>query len=296
MVERVMRVRCAISPSPSASDGSSACQSASARFSAGSAKPLEGSQPSVRANSRISTIPQKKSGRLMPTSAALRGRGILPAVAMNRRPDAERHRADQRDRHRHHDDQRARLHLLQQQRPIGTLNISDWPKSPVSMPPIQRPYCTTSGSSRPSDLRRPASAAGLLCVPMIIIATSPGRMLVTAKVMTEIRNSVSDDREQAVEDVGHAIRCAVLRRARPAAARPRRPHRGQALSHTLWKLRLLPFGCTIVSSPPTEVCAPDRAVAEPQDHVVGLVEDPLLHLLVEVGARRRDRRSRAPSG
>ena len=58
------------------------------------------------------------------------------------------------------------------------------------MPPIQRPYCTMRGSSSPSDLRKPASASGLLCVPMIIVATSPGRMVVTPNVITEMRNSV----------------------------------------------------------------------------------------------------------
>ena len=39
-----------------------------------------------------------------------------------------------------------------------------------------------------------------------------------------------------------------------AAAAP--DFRGQARSQTLWKLRLLPLGCTIVSRPPTESCAP----------------------------------------
>ena len=71
MVERVMRVRCAIRPSPSASEGRKAWASACSRFTDGSAKPLEGNQPRVRANRRIIMIPQKKSGRLTPTSAAL---------------------------------------------------------------------------------------------------------------------------------------------------------------------------------------------------------------------------------
>ena len=71
MVERVIRVRCAIRPSPSASDGSSACRTAPKKSTAGSVKPLDGSQPRVRANSRISMMPQKKSGRLTPRSAAL---------------------------------------------------------------------------------------------------------------------------------------------------------------------------------------------------------------------------------
>ncbi len=73
---------------------------------------------------------------------------------------------------------------------IGSLNTSEEPQSPVSIPPIQRPYCTRSGSFSPNDSRRPASASGLDCVPMIIIATSPGRILVTAKVIAEIRNRV----------------------------------------------------------------------------------------------------------
>ena len=74
--------------------------------------------------------------------------------------------------------------------PMVSLNTSDVPQSPVRMPPIQRPYCTICGSFRPSVSRSPARASGLDWVPMIIIATSPGRMLVTPKVMTEIRNKV----------------------------------------------------------------------------------------------------------
>ena len=73
---------------------------------------------------------------------------------------------------------------------IGFLKISELPQSPVTMPPIQWPYCRRIGSFRPKDWRRPASASGFDWAPMIIIATSPGRMLVTAKVTSEIRNKV----------------------------------------------------------------------------------------------------------
>ncbi len=75
--------------------------------------------------------------------------------------------------------------------PIFCLKISDVPKSPVKIPPIQRRYCTASGSFRPRLCRSPASASGFDWVPKIIIATSPGRTLVTAKVATEMMNSVS---------------------------------------------------------------------------------------------------------
>ena len=55
--------------------------------------------------------------------------GVLPAVAVNRGPDAERHRAGERDRHRQCDDERARLDLLNQQ--IGDRGLEDERASPV---------------------------------------------------------------------------------------------------------------------------------------------------------------------
>ena len=136
-------------------------------------------------------IPQKKSGRLTPTSAALllnpscqrlrwtaahtpSGTAHIEAIAIDMTTISE-----------------LALIFWMSRSAIGTLKTSERPQSPVAMPPIHRPYWITSGSLRPSDLRKPASASGLLCVPMIIVATSPGRMVVTANVITEIRNSVS---------------------------------------------------------------------------------------------------------
>ena len=75
-------------------------------------------------------IPQKKSGRLTPTSAALLLNGVLPSVAMDGGPDAERHRAGEGDRHRHDDDQRARLDLLDEK--LARSGLEDQRMSPVA--------------------------------------------------------------------------------------------------------------------------------------------------------------------
>ena len=190
MVDRVIRVRCAIRLNPSASEGRKAWRTAPQKSCAGSTKPDDGSHPSPRANSRIIMIPQKKSGRLTPISATEelvvscqrlrctaahtpRGTASTSAMVM----DIATISAE------------AAIFSASSSA-IGFLKISDVPQSPVSIPPIQRPYCTISGSFRPSDWRSPSSASGFDCVPMIIIATSPGRMLVTPKVTSEIRNSV----------------------------------------------------------------------------------------------------------
>ena len=67
-------------------------------------------------------IPQKKSGRLTPTRAAL----LRDASCQRSGEPRPRRRAAprrERDRHRHGDDQRARLHLLNQQ--IGDRGLED---------------------------------------------------------------------------------------------------------------------------------------------------------------------------
>ena len=136
-------------------------------------------------------MPQKKSGRLMPKSAA------LEAVASCQRL---RCTADHTPSGTAQASAKAMdmttisalaFIFCTSSGPIATLNIRDWPRWPVSMPPTQRAYCTTSGSFSPSVWRNPASAVGLLCVPSTIMATSPGRILVTANVMIEMSTNVS---------------------------------------------------------------------------------------------------------
>jgi hypothetical protein len=160
------------------------------KSSDGSTKPDDGSQPSQRAKTRIITIPQKKSGRLTPRSEV-----VEDAVSCQRsRCTAAQTPSGTAQASAKVIDMTTRKALAvifcASSGPISDLKMSEAPKSPVRIPPIQRPYCTTSGSFSPSDSRRPASASGFDWVPMIIIATSPGRMLVTEKVMTEISRSV----------------------------------------------------------------------------------------------------------
>ena len=136
-------------------------------------------------------MPQKKSGRLTPSSApelaapscqrsrctaAHTPRGIASASAMAIDSTTISPLA---------------TILSASSDPMGSLKTSDVPQSPVRSPPTQRPYCARSGSFRPRLSRSPSSASGLDCVPMIIMATSPGSTLVTAKVMAEISASVS---------------------------------------------------------------------------------------------------------
>ena len=86
---------------------------------------------------------------------------------------------------------------------IGSLYRRLIPQSPVSMPPIHRPYCSMRGSLSPSDSRSPASAVGLLWVPMIIMATSPGRMWVIANVTMEMRKRVRTKSAPPPGEIAH---------------------------------------------------------------------------------------------
>ncbi len=140
IADRVMRVRCAMRLSPNAIAGSSACRTASAKSSVGDSNPLDGSQPSTRENNRISTMPQKKSGRLMPASAALlqtvschrfcqialiTPNGIASTIAMISDNTTIRPLASI---------------FWPISLAIGSLKRSEVPKSPCTKPPIQRPY------------------------------------------------------------------------------------------------------------------------------------------------------------
>jgi len=135
-------------------------------------------------------IPQKKSGRLTPTRAIL----LLTASCHRLRCTAAQTPSGTAQASAMAIDittiSELALIFCTKSSAIGVLNTREFPQSPISMPPIHRPYCTTSGSLSPRDLRKPASATGLLWVPMIIVATSPGRMVVTPNVMTEMSNSV----------------------------------------------------------------------------------------------------------
>ena len=65
------------------------------------------------------------------------------------------------------------------------------PRSPVSRSLSQMKYRTCAGSSRPSLARSAARDSGVAICPRMMLATSPGRMLVPMKISTDTTNSVT---------------------------------------------------------------------------------------------------------
>src|SRR5208337_3687683 len=143
---------------------------------------------------------------------------------------------------------------------------------PVAMPPIHRPYWITSGSLRPRDLRKPASASGLLCVPMIIVATSPGRMVVTANVITEMRNSVSAIESSRLRMYVMQLFGLTLSRAAGARFAPAAGASSRAQPHFV-EPQVAAVRVNDRVEPTDRGLGADRTVAEPEDHVVILVVD-----------------------
>src|SRR5207244_3846308 len=67
----------------------------------------------------------------------------------------------------------------------GRFIQSERPRSPCSTRPIQRAYCTGSGSSRPSSVRSRVMSSWVACGPSMISAGSPGEMWRTAKTTSD---------------------------------------------------------------------------------------------------------------
>ncbi len=140
MVERVMRVRCAIEPRPRASEeqDSVAGTSAAPKSAAGgSATPLEGSQPEPRARTAGSSRwPRRNQRKLTANQHGTRAQRVLPLVPVDGGPDAEQHQRRQaQSGHRKSDDERAGRIFWPSSSVIGTReDRGELPQSPVTMP------------------------------------------------------------------------------------------------------------------------------------------------------------------
>src|SRR5437879_2593644 len=147
--------------------------------------PDAGSQPSHKAKITISTIPSQKLGMLAPKSDAsalsrssseLRRAADSTPSAMP--PSVESSRA-----------LAARTTVAWKRRSTspstGRFIQSERPRSPCSTRPIQRAYCTGSGSSRPSSVRSRVMSSWVAYGPSMISAGRPGEMWRTAKTTSD---------------------------------------------------------------------------------------------------------------
>ena len=149
-----------------------------------------GNSEAYRAIRRMSSIPQKKFGRLIPVNAATLVRksfhvfcstaatipiGMATMTAMVNAVNARNALAGNR---------------WAMSVATGSPNRSDRPRSPCRTPAIQSMYLMYTGWLSPSCWRSTSTCSWLPLVPRIITATSPGRTFTSANVMTEAPNSV----------------------------------------------------------------------------------------------------------
>src|SRR5208282_1655392 len=120
---------------------------------------------------------------------------------------------------------------------------------------------------------------------MIIVATSPGRMVVTANVITEMRNSVSAIESSRLRMYVMQLFGLTLSRAAGARFAPAAGASSRAQPHFV-EPQVAAVRVNDRVEPTDRGLGADRTVAEPEDHVVILVVDSLLHLLVDVGTGR----------
>src|SRR6059036_436035 len=139
------------------------------------------SQPSHRAKITISMMPSQKLCMLAPksdASALSRSSGELRRAA-ERTPSAIPPSVDSSRA------LAARTMVAWKRRSTspstGRFIQSERPRSPWSTRPIQRAYCTGSGSSRPSSVRRQVTSSCVAWGPSMISAGSPGDRWSTAK-------------------------------------------------------------------------------------------------------------------
>ena len=77
--------------------------------------------------------------------------------------------------------------------PTGCSYCNEVPRSPVTTPPIHRPYCTTSGLSKPFSLFQISKASTVASLPRVCLAISPGKIEVIKKMITETMTRVKSD-------------------------------------------------------------------------------------------------------
>ena len=74
---------------------------------------------------------------------------------------------------------------------VTSWSASEFPRSPVSTPPIQPAYCSTSGRSRFNFSRIVSRSSGVACCPMMARAASPGSACVDANTTIDTSHRVS---------------------------------------------------------------------------------------------------------
>src|SRR5262245_51562934 len=156
--------------------------------------PDAGSQPSQSAKITISTMPSQKLGMLAPKSEA---------SALNRSTSELRRAADSTPRAMPPSVDSSRALTVSTtvawkrrstSPSTGRFIQSERPRSPWSTRPIQRAYCTGSGSSRPSSVLSREMSSWVACGPSMISAGSPGDRWRTAKTTIDTPSSTGPTR------------------------------------------------------------------------------------------------------
>src|SRR5215813_6985101 len=156
--------------------------------------PDAGSQPSQRAKITISTMPSQKLGMLAPKSEA---------SALSRSTSELRRAADSTPRAMPPSVDSSRALTVSTtvawkrrstSPSTGRFIQSERPRSPWSTRPIQRAYCTGSGSSRPSSVLSREMSSWVACGPSMISAGSPGDRWRTAKTTIDTPSSTGPTR------------------------------------------------------------------------------------------------------
>ena len=118
---------------------------------------------------------------------------------------------------------------------------------------------------------------------MIIVATSPGRMVGDREGDDRDQEQRQRNREQAIEDIRHASPKPVSYEAAGAFLRAGRDRSRPQPDFMELEVAAVRMNDRVEAA--DRGLRADRTVAEPEDHVVNLIVDALLHLLVDVCAR-----------